>query len=122
MFDSFEPFPTPIHDFAPGLAMTTPEPVSDAERKRAERAARRAAGLPDQRTVDVAIVAALATLLEEGDVVGRAQRQGSLDGLSVDLRPLMQGALRHLRRGKVDGVKVSRVAAVMALQQRLRMR
>lgn len=103
-------------------APAPPPPLSDAERKRQERQARRDAGLPDPRTVDVAIIAALVGALEDADVAGRMRAQGSLKGLTLDLEPFLREALRGVRRARVNDKPVTKAAAAEALQQRLRLR
>jgi hypothetical protein len=127
-FDIEEPtaFPEPadLSQFFPEpKALPVPPPMlTDAERKKIERQARKAAGLPDVRSVDVAIVSALVAALEDADVAGRMRAQGSARGLTLDLEVLLRDALRGIRRGKVEGQAVTKAAAIEALQQRLRLR
>lgn len=118
------PEPTDLARFFSGPdPLPTPAPqVSDAERKRIERQARKAAGLPDIRAVDVAIVTALVAALEGADVANRMRAHGSARGLTLDIEALLRDALRGIRRARVEGQPVSKVAAIEALQQRLRLR
>jgi hypothetical protein len=96
--------------------------ISDAERKRIERQARKDAGLPDLRAVDVAIVGALVGALERADVAGRMRAQGSARGMALGLEAVLRDALRGIRRARVEGQPVTKAAAIEALQQRLRLR
>jgi len=124
MYDSIETFPAPMDDFFPGPDKL-PEPlpmISDAERKRTERQARKSAGLPDPRTVDVAIVGALVTALDASDVLGHIRSHGSVCGVTLDLKAILRDAMASIRRAKVNGAPVTRLAAASALQQRLRLR
>lgn len=89
----------------------------EAERKRVERAERRAAGTPDPRVVDTAIVAALIETLAKGDACRRINAKGTTKGFLVGLEPLMKDALANL----VHGRGVSHDAAIDALQKRLRL-
>jgi len=125
-FDTIDTFPEPTD-----LAKFFPEPeelpvpppkLTDAERKRIERQARRDAGLPDPRTVDLAIVTALAAALESADVAGRLREQGHARGLTLDLEPVLREALAGIRRARVEGQPVRKREAAIALQQRLRLR
>jgi hypothetical protein len=125
-FDTIDAFPEPA-DLSlffpePAPALAPPPPMTDAERKRQERQDRKRAGLPDVRTVDVAIIAALVAALEDADVAGQMRAQGSVRGLTLDLEPLLREALRGVRRARVNDVPVTKQAAVEALQQRLRLR
>lgn len=123
-FDTIDPFPGPadLSQFFPEPAPAPALPMTDAERKRQERQARKDAGLPDLRTVDVAIVSALVAAMEEIDVPGQMRALGSARGLMLDLEPILRHALRGIRRGRVGGQPVTKTAAVEALQQRLRLR
>lgn len=89
----------------------------EAERKRIERAERRAAGTPDPRVVDTAIVAALIETLAKGHAATRIRAKGTTKGFLVGLEPLMRDALANL----VHGRGVSHDAAIDALQKRLRL-
>ncbi len=120
------PFPEPT-DLARFFSGSDPLPapapqISDAERKRIERQARKDAGLPDVRAVDVAIVSALVAALEGADVAGRMRAQGSASGLTLDIEALLRDALRGIRRARVEGQPVTKAAAIEAMQQRLRLR
>ncbi|GEP08853.1 hypothetical protein [Methylobacterium gnaphalii] len=125
-FDTIDTFPAPAdlsRFFLEPEPLPVPPPqISDAERKRIERQARKNAGLPDLRAVDVAIVGALVGALERADVVGRMRAQGSAKGMELDLEVVLRDALRGIRRGKVEGQPVTKAAAIEALQQRLRLR
>lgn len=127
-FDTIDEFPAPADlskfflEPEPAPAPAPPPPLTDAARKRIERQARRDAGLPDIRTVDVAIVAALVAALEDADVAVQMRAHGSALGLTLDLEPLLRDALRGIRRARVNDAPVTKLAAVEALQQRLRLR
>lgn len=125
-FDTIDTFPEPTD-----LSRFFPEPeplplpppmLTDAERKRIERQARKAAGLPDLRAVDVAIVSALVSALERNDVAGRMRAQGRAKGMALDLEAVLRDALRGIRRARIEGQPVTKGAAIEALQQRLRLR
>lgn len=132
MYDDIGNFPTPVDNFFPAPDPAPPDPpappappeppVSDAERKRVERQARKSAGLPDPRTVDVAIVGALVAALDASDVLGHIRSHGSVSGVTLNLEPILRDAMASIRRAKVNGAPVTRLAAATALQQRLRLR
>lgn len=117
-------FPTPNDNFFPEPDdLPIPQPMlTDAERKRIERQARKDAGLPDVRVVDVAVVAALVAALDGADIAGRMRAQGNARGLTLDLEPILREALRGVRRARIEGKPVTKSAAIEALQQRLRLR
>ncbi|MGC5781748.1 MULTISPECIES: hypothetical protein [Methylobacterium] len=115
MFDRIEAFPKPDDNFAKHI------PLTPAERKRAERAARRAAGLPDPRVVDAAVATAMAEALHAADFVGHCVRRGSVAGMTVDVEDVMRRAIAHVRAAKVQDGQVSRAAAHQAVAQRLRL-
>lgn len=98
-FDEPTPFPTPANFFpAPDETPEAPvePPLTDAERKRRERAARREAGLPDPRVVDNAIMAALAETLDKGGAAELIVRKRGTDSVLVYLKPILKSALNTL--------------------------
>ncbi|KMO14754.1 hypothetical protein [Methylobacterium platani] len=124
-----EPEPEPA-----GEDETVPEPVADeaapvaapplsasaeaaahrrveAERKRIERAERRAAGLPDRRTVDGAVSAALAQVLREGKAASRVRARGSARGMVVDGEAILRHAILELRARACSKEAASRAVA-----------
>lgn len=115
MYDALETFPTPVDDFAAGIPMTP------AERKRTERANRRAAGLPDPRVVDAAVATAMAEALQAADFVGHCQRRGTVAGMTVDVEDVMRRAIALVRAARVATGPVSGPAAHKAIAQRLRL-
>lgn len=83
----------------------------EAERKRIEREERRVAGLPDRRTVDGAVSAALAQVLREGNAAARIRARGSAIGLVVDGEAVLRFAIRGLTARGVTKVAASRAVA-----------
>lgn len=118
------PAPADLSQFFPEPEpLPVPPPMlTDAERKRLERQARKAAGLPDLRAVDVAIVSALVSAMDRTDVAGRMRKQGSAKGMTLDLEAVLRDSLQGIRRARIEGVPVTKAAAIEALQQRLRLR
>jgi len=100
MYDEISTFPTPVHDFLPALPAPPEPPVSDAERKRRDRAARREAGMPDPRVVDTAILNALVTALVEGNATEIIVRRRSTEPVRIHLKPLLKDALTTLVHDK----------------------
>jgi hypothetical protein len=98
-----------------GSALAAAQRRADAERKRLERARRREAGLPDPRTVDAAIVSAIAHVMRENQAAERVARAGSMDPFSVPMRSVFREAGRILREER----RVARPAAVQALRDRI---
>lgn len=115
MFDTIEALPRPNDNFDRYI------PLTPAERKRAERAARRAAGLPDPRVVDAAVASAMAEALHAADFVGHCVRRGSVAGMTMNIEDVMRRAIAHVRAAKVQGGEVTRAAAHQAVAQRLRL-
>ncbi|SDM31294.1 hypothetical protein SAMN05216360_101520 [Methylobacterium phyllostachyos] len=106
-----------LDDPAPetGSARTARERRDAAERKRAERARRKAEGIPEPRLVDAAIATALSDLSRRGGLRARVREQRSFEGISYDLGGLLGQAMEELveRRG------VAQPQAKAALMQRL---
>ncbi len=115
MYDNIDAFPRPDDDVARHI------PLTPAERKRAERAARRKSGLPDPRVVDAAVASAMAEALHTADFRGHCVRRGSVAGMTVDVEDIMRRAIAHVRAAKLQGGQVSREAAHQAVAQRLRL-
>ncbi|MFH6786666.1 hypothetical protein [Methylobacterium sp. MA0201] len=109
-----EPGEDPVPPAEPEMAMALPEegpeePVltgaaaaaaarrQDAARKRIERAARRRQGVPDTRTVDSAVAWALARVLREAGVPDLVRHAGTVEGLTVELAPILRYAMEALR-------------------------
>lgn len=86
----------------------------EAERKRVEREERRAAGLPDRRTVDTVVSAALGEVLRQGDAGARIRARGSARGMVIDGEAVLRAAIKGLR---VRGF--SKEAASRAIAERL---
>ncbi|SFU34617.1 hypothetical protein SAMN02799631_00266 [Methylobacterium sp. 174MFSha1.1] len=114
-----ENVPEPVADEAAPVAAT---PLSasaeaaahrrvEAERKRVEREERRAAGLPDRRTVDTVVSAALAQVLREGNAAARIRARGSAVGLVVDGEAVLRLAIRGLTARGVAKEAASRAVA-----------
>lgn len=98
-FDEPTDFPTPGDFFpAPDEAPEMPAeiPLTDAERKRRDRLARREAGLPDPRVVDTAILTALIDSLAKGGAAEMITRHRSTDRVLVYLKPVLKDALNAL--------------------------
>lgn len=89
----------------------------EAERKRIERAERKAQGLPDPRVVDAAIVSALATVLSKGDAANRIKAKGgNMRLFRLPLEPLLAEAMLTLTQGR----HIDKTTASKVLAQRLR--
>ena len=89
----------------------------EAERKRIERAKRKAQGLPDPRLVDNAIASALANVLQKGDAANRIKAKGGdLKVFRLPLEALMHEAMAVLTLGR----HVDKKTASKVLAQRLR--
>ncbi len=84
-----------------GSARSARERRDAADRKRAERARRRAEGIPEPTLVDRAIATALADLSRRGRLRARATAQKSFEGISYDLARVLGQAMEELveRRG-----------------------
>jgi len=132
MFD-IDAFPTPVDDFAPGLAPApAPEPEAsepierpsaraaairraEAERKREERAKRRADGIPDPRMVDAAIIkAVVAASVRRGHPQTIAKTK-ALSGLAISLQEILVGSLKELVEVKGVGQKQAKGAVLVRL-------
>ncbi|SFE90065.1 hypothetical protein SAMN04487844_107124 [Methylobacterium sp. yr596] len=132
--EASEPEPEPAEDLAseepvPDTTVTPPPapvaPLSasaeaaahrrvEAERKRVEREERRAAGLPDRRTVDTVVSAALGEVLRQANAGARIRARGSARGMVIDGEAVLRAAIRGLRaRG------CSKEAASRAVAERL---
>lgn len=98
-----------------GSALLAAQRRADAERKRLERARRREAGLPDPRTVDAAIVSAIAHVMRENSAAERVARARTMDPFSVPMRSVFREAGRILREER----QIARPAAVQALRDRI---
>lgn len=111
------PLDDPEDDGAPetGSARSAREKRDAAERKRKERARRRAEGIPESRLVDAAICTALADLSRRQDMRARVKSQRSYNGLHYSLRDLVGQAMEEFveRRG------VGQAQAKRALMTRL---
>jgi len=90
--DDFAPPPTPESTSAAAAKARRDE----AERKRNERAARRAKGLPDPRVVDGLIVQALVEAFKAAGAQQHIQRNGKLGGLMLDAEAIARTALKGL--------------------------
>ncbi len=106
------PLPEPDDEPVPAIALPeegrrsrcSPAPPAaaaarrqDAARKRIERAARRRQGVPDTRTVDSAVAWALARVLREAGVPDLVRRAGTVEGLTVEIAPVLRYAMEALR-------------------------
>lgn len=108
--DDFAPPPTPESASAAAAKAKRDE----AERKRIERAERKAMGRPDPRLVDTIVARALADALKAADARGHIVRHRKLDGLTLDAKGLLTLAMTALQdRGFTKDV------AKIALQGRL---
>jgi hypothetical protein len=119
-FDEPTTFPTPADFFpAPDEAPEVPAeiPLSDAERKRRDRAARRDAGLPDPRVVDGAILMALIDSLVQGNAAEMITRHRSTDRVLIYLKPILKDALSTLVHDK----GVPKDVATQLIMRRLRL-
>ena len=132
MFE-LEAFPVPNHDFFRAAIPMAPSEVEDAvapetpsakaaaarraeaERKREERAKKRAEGVPDPRAVDAAVI---------GAIVAAAARRGhgrtishtkSLAGLAISLQDLVGGAMQDLVEVKGIGQQQAKRALLVRL-------
>ncbi|GJD46555.1 hypothetical protein AFCDBAGC_4437 [Methylobacterium cerastii] len=109
------PVPDPIESTS---AQAAAGRRGEAERKRIERAARKAEGLPDPRLVDNAIASALATVLKKGNAAVRIQANGGdLRKFRLPLEALMQEAMATLTLGR----HVDKKTASKVLSQRLKL-
>lgn len=88
----------PEDDVAPetGSARAARERRDAADRKRAERARNRAAGIPDPRVVDAAIATAIAAINRRANFRARAKSQGSFEGLNISLEAILGQAIQEL--------------------------
>ncbi|KMO27748.1 hypothetical protein PUR29_25710 [Methylobacterium ajmalii] len=87
-----------------GAAAAAAARRQDAARKRVERAARRRQGVPDTRTVDSAVAWALARAMREAGVPALVRRAGTVEGLTVEIGPVLRYAMEALRARGVDPV------------------
>jgi hypothetical protein len=119
--DEISTFPTPVHDFFPApdpAPAAPPEPVlSDAERKRRDRAARREAGMPDPRVVDTILLNALVESLVKGGAAEIIVRRRSTDPVRIHLTPILRDALNALVHEK----GVSKAMATQLVMRRLKL-
>ncbi len=92
-----------LDDPAPetGSARTARERRDAAERKRAERARRRAEGIPEPRLVDAAIATALCDLSRRGGLRARVREQKSYEGISYGLADVLGQAMEELVERRV---------------------
>ncbi|WP_279356717.1 hypothetical protein [Methylobacterium indicum] len=65
---------------------------TDAQRKRVERAKRKAAGMVEPSVLDAAIVTAYARMLVEGDAVNLIARRGTMEGMSLSVHRVYEEA------------------------------
>ncbi|MCJ2035589.1 hypothetical protein [Methylobacterium sp. J-068] len=108
------PLPSPIESAS---AQAAAGRRGEAQRKREERAERKAQGLPDPRVVDTAIVSALATVLVKGNAAARIQAKGGdMSIFRLPLETLMAEAMLTLTQGR----HIDRKTAGKVLAQRLR--
>ncbi|MCJ2043228.1 hypothetical protein MKK58_01505 [Methylobacterium sp. J-078] len=108
--DDFAPSPTPESASAAAAKAKRDE----AERKRIERAERKAEGRPDPRLVDTIIVRALADALKAAGARAHIVRHRKLDGLALSAKEILALAMKGLQdRGFAKDV------AKVALQGRL---
>lgn len=132
MFD-IEAFPAPNDDFAPGLSLASalesdasgaPETASaraaaakraEAERKREERAKRKADGIPDPRTVDAAIIGAVAAACARRGHVRTIAQTKKLGGLNISLQDIVVGAMQELVEAKDIGQPQAKRAIIIRL-------
>lgn len=132
MFE-IEAFPAPVDDFFPATIPMAPSDGGDAvapetpsakaaaarraeaERKREERAKRRADGVPDPRAVDAAVIGAIvAACVRRGH--GRTISQTkSLAGLPISLQDIVGGAMQELVEVKGIGQQQAKRALLVRL-------
>ena len=107
--------PEPVGAPETGSARTAREKRDAAQRKRYERARRRAKGIPEPRLVDAAIAIALCDLSRRGGLRARVKEQRGYDGIAYGLADVLGQAMEELveRRG------VKQPQAKAALMQRL---
>ena len=128
--------PEPVLDAMPKPAIALPEEEpeepkltgaaaaaaarrQDAARKRFERAARRRQGVPDTRTVDSAIAWALARALRDAGTPALVRNAGTVEGLTVELAPVLRYALEALRaRGVSSEMRRAVIAGKLLPQSR----
>ena len=115
-------FPTPDAPLPAPLESPSAQAAAgrrgEAQRKRDERAARKAEGLPDPRLVDNAIASALANVLQKGDAANRIKAKGGdLKVFRLPLEALMHEAMAVLTLGR----HVDKKTASKVLSQRLRL-
>ena len=107
-----EPVPPPAPVSASAAAAAARR--DEAERKREERKERKAAGIPDGRTVDAAVAAALAETFRKGRAAEQILQRGNIRGFIFDGARVLAYAKRNLvAKG------VSNDAAAVALEGRL---
>lgn len=120
MTETMTHFPTPIAPLPAVIESPSAQAAAgrrgEAERKRIERAKAKAAGLPDPRVIDTALIAALIETLEKGDARRRIRAKGTTRNFLVGLHPLLSDALANL---KARGIE--RDVAAEALRKRLRL-
>lgn len=90
--------PEPEADGAPetGSARTARERRDAAQRKRDERARRKAEGMPDPRVVDSAVATAIAAISRRARFRQRAKAQSSFQGLHLGLEAILGQAIQEL--------------------------
>lgn len=98
-----------------GSARSARERRDAAQRKRDERARRKAGGMPDPRVVDAAIATAIADICIRADFRGRAKAKSSIKGLSIGLDAIIGQVMQVL----VEQRNVGQPQAKKAAMQRL---
>jgi hypothetical protein len=76
-----------------GSARTARERRDAAQRKREERARRKAKGVPEPRLVDAAIATAFSDLSRQGGLRARVKKQRSYEGIAYGLADLVAHAI-----------------------------
>ncbi len=109
--------PEPDHEGAPetGSARSARERRDAAQRKRDERARRKAGGMPDPRVIDSAIATAIADICIRANFRGRAKAKGSMRGLAIGLDAIVGQVMQVL----VEERNVGQPQAKRAAMQRL---
>ncbi|CAA2155404.1 hypothetical protein MBRA_01049 [Methylobacterium brachiatum] len=132
MFD-IESFPTPCDNFFPAAIPMGPSEVEDAvapetpsaraaaakraeaERKREERAKRKADGVPDRRAVDSAVIGAIVTAAARRGHGRTISQTKSLAGLAISLQDLVGGAMQELVENRGIGQQQAKKALLVRL-------
>lgn len=121
MAETMTHFPTPSAPLPDVIESPSAQAAAgrrgEAQRKRVERAERKAQGLPDPRVVDAAIASALATVLVKGNAAARIKAKGGdMRVFRLPLETLMTEAMLTLTRGR----HIDKTTASKVLAQRLR--